>query len=144
MSTTFYDRETGEEVAHRFSGGATRGVVVELRPGAARVLFETPLRGEDGSSETLETLCEQIGAGRAADWVERLAAGPRPSESLTDHIERSGPAEAARQEREAFELEIAKHVRAHSSASLAGIEDALHRIGEELHLANLAADERSA
>lgn len=125
MATTFYNRKTGEECAHRYSGGATRGVVVELRPGAARVLFEDGLRGDDGSTETLESLAEQVGEGRADDWVERIARGE--SRTLTDHIERDGVAEAHRRDR---------------APSLAGIEDALHRIGEELHLANLARDER--
>lgn len=80
MATTFRDKN-GTEVAHRFFGGATRGVQIELRPGASEVEIFTHLKGDDGSTTTLGILAQEIGNGKARDWVQRLA---RQAESHFD------------------------------------------------------------
>ena len=127
MSTTFSDKD-GTEVAHRFFGGATEGVKVELRPGAADISHNTKLFGEDGSTETLESLAQSIGDGRFRDWAVRLA-----DRAVNDREPKSlGGAMAA-----GIPVTIVQN-----HASTAGIEDALNRIGEELHLLNLANDEK--
>lgn len=71
MSTTFYDKD-GVEVAHRYWGGAMCGVAIELRPGAADVSMTTPLRGEDGSQESLESLAREVGKGRRFKFSELI------------------------------------------------------------------------
>lgn len=127
MSTTFKDKD-GTEVAHRFFGGETEGVKVELRPGAADISHNTRLFGDDGSHETLETLAQSIGNGRARDWAVKLAekaVNDREPRSMGGAMARGVPVTIVQQ------------------PSTAGIEDALNRIAEELHLLNLANDERS-
>lgn len=68
MATQFTDRD-GRLVAVRSAGTPEEGLRVTLQPAAADVSMTTPLRGDDGSTETLESLAQSVGRGAKRDWM---------------------------------------------------------------------------
>jgi len=116
MSTTFLD-QAGRKVAVRYYGGETLGTQVHLQPAAADIGMTSPIRGEDGSHTTLEALAQSVGNGRAKDDAPKSMGGA---------MARGIPVTIVQ-----------------NHANTAGIEDALNRIAEELHLLVLQGDERN-
>jgi hypothetical protein len=73
MATEFRSEETGVLVARRNWGGIETGCVVSLEPGAVHFTMDTPLRGDDGSLETLRSLSfrwARAGQGNPSEYIK--------------------------------------------------------------------------